>query len=261
MIDILKYATISKIYTKDLKFYNPDDHKGSAAFCERYGITYMPDVSRNKCYEFLGDKFEKRDLSDVPQCSPADLLFSTATLDKFKEAKRADDVLLVTEKDKIKGVVHIVDYNNEFLYFEFYKLVYYFERNLREFLRLKGETNDSFLKWYRESNGQYNRYEPKSEENAKEKEKERKALGVFQTFFLFDLLEFTYNKKHLSFNKDERKAIRKVRNWVAHYPDILLNEKKEERTEGLYDFSRLEEFVKNVEVFFQHYEILEAALK
>lgn len=256
MIDTLKYATISKIYTKDLKFYNPDDTKGSAAFCERYGITYMPDVSRDKCYEFLGDKFEIRDLSDVPQCSPADLLFSTATLDKFKEAKRADDVLLVTEKDKIKGVVHIVDYNNEFLYFEFYKLAYYFERNLREFLRLKEETNDSFLKWYRENNKRSKRYGPEPE-----KEKERKALGVFQTFFLPDLLEFASNKKYLSFNKDERKAIRKVRNWVAHYPDILLNEKKEERTEGLYDFSRLEEFVKNVEIFFQHYEILEAALK
>lgn len=248
MIDTLKYATISKIYTKDLKFYNPDDTKGSAAFCERYGITYMPDVSRDKCYEFLGDKFEIRDLSDVPQCSPADLLFSTATLDKFKEAKRADDVLLVTEKDKIKGVVHIVDYNNEFLYFEFYKLVYYFERNLRKLLTLNKESNDSFLAWGRRG----------ITENQLQ---ECRALGPFQTFYLLELLSFAMEKGHILMNEEERKAIGKVRNWVAHHPDILLNEKKEEQTDRLYDFSRLEKFVKNVEVFFQHYEILEAALK
>lgn len=86
----------------------------------------------------------------------------------------------------------------------------------------------------------------------------------FQTFYLPELLSFAKDKNSFFLEDQDIEAIRYVRNWVAHNNDIIHSEKKdklESPDDQMYDFPRLTKFVKNVEAFFQHYEILEAALK
>jgi hypothetical protein len=42
MIENIKYATISQIYVKDLKFYNEDNKHELISLCSELGIIFIP---------------------------------------------------------------------------------------------------------------------------------------------------------------------------------------------------------------------------
>ena len=117
MIETLKYATISSIYTRNLIFY---DHEKEEEFIEKSktrGITYLPAKNRRDIYKVTGKGFKRQRLTPELQCRPYDRIFTNNMVSKFREGNH-DEVLFVTENKKIKGVVHIVDYNEPFIYKE-----------------------------------------------------------------------------------------------------------------------------------------------
>lgn len=228
MIDKLRYATISQIYVKDLKFFDPNNIDASLRLCKKMGITYLPDINRQKCYELVGEEFIPKDLNQVKQCSPNDLIFSKKTLAKF-DLDTSDNVLFVTESEKIKGVVHIVDYNNDFIFFEFYKVLFAYEKMLRKFLVLKNETNESFLEHISEKKnsefwtGIYTKYTGGTDIEKAKKIKIRSALGPFQSFLLFELISFCNSK---FFKIENQYALTSIRNRIAHFRDIIKRDKE-----------------------------------
>jgi hypothetical protein len=259
MIETLKYATISQICTKDLRFYNPDDVAGSKTYCQRLGITYLPDRNRRQCYELLDDKFVVRQLHEIEQCNPYDLIFSEATLAKFQK-RNTDDVLFVTEDQRIKGVVHIVDYNREFIFTEFYKLIFGFETMLREYLISKGVNNRIILDYYTqkasgESSGKF--WKNRISQIVGNKESfglKQSSMGPLQIFYLSDLLNYYLMMGEI--NEVHKRSIIDIRNRIAHSVDIISQEKNE-GAEHLYDFKGLKKFVSDALNFFENYDNLE----
>ena len=147
MIEDIKYATISKIYVKDLVCFNNTNSKNLKTFCLENGITYLPSLDKKSCFRLNGDKFVNSKLTNDLICNAYDRLFDETTIAKFESGKH-DEVMFVVEDNKIKGVVHLVDYNSAFINFEFYKAIYELETNLRQILIKAGETNDTLLKWF-----------------------------------------------------------------------------------------------------------------
>ena len=273
MIETLKYATISSIYVKDIFFYSINDEKKLIDFHNNYGISYFPSKDRKSIFKYDGEKFVNEELTESFKCKPNDLLFDDSTIKKFEENNH-DEVLFVTDNDVIIGVVHIVDYNNEFIYFEFYKLIFYFENMLREFLELKGESNKSLLNWMKDYGSrkgkdywknQYNRYVPA--DNPKKLatlEEKRKNLKPFQTFLMSDLLQFGISKKYFSDNFKKYVAdIKNIRNRIAHSTDFTgksdTHASKSEET--LYKIDELKKFIKEIKSFFNAYNELEELVK
>lgn len=263
MIETLKYATISQISTKDLRFYDPDDIAGSMDFCTNLGITYLPDRTREHCYELVGSSFVLRQLNEIEQCNPWDRIFSEDTLAKFQK-NNSDNVLFVTEANHIKGVVHIVDYNRAFVFTEFYRLIFGFETMLRKFLLLKGVNNESIRKFYKFKAGEEGaknfwkkRYKEFANNEARLHEKQN-ILGPLQIFYLSDLLNYYVFLDMIA--DGEKKSILNVRNRIAHSVDIISN-RMNEQAEKLYNFKGLQSFVRDSVVFFNHFEKLSENLK
>jgi hypothetical protein len=276
MIELLKYANISLIYTKDLTFYNPADIPGSIKFCKTRGISFLPDENRKFFYELNEDIFLKRHINETRAvCNPTDPIFSKATLKKF-ENNNTDNVLLVTDDSRnIVGVVHIVDYNNDIVYFELYKLIFEYEKMLREYLVIKGFSNKSFKlfidkqqlnkslssddrKYWRKRHKEYFG----STVNEKSTYNERQLiLGPFQTFYLSDLLEFFnyISPQEICIPQYASDSIKSLRNRIAHGHDIISPDiiDTKENSGHLYDFKGLSKFIDHAILFFKSYENLE----
>ena len=262
MLDNIKYATISKIYIKDLIFYDVNNEVELKKMCNDYGITFLPNQDRKSCYKLTSKGFVGQKLSEDLICYPYDRLFDESTLEKF-ESGNHDEVMFVVEENKVKGVVHIVDYNTDFINYEFFKATYQFEKNLRSLLILKGETNDTLIDWMKHSSGKsdhwkrrYNHCMPKKENERNNQIKKRIDCSPFQTFFMSDLLSFIEYKKFLSqeFNSSID-SIKEIRNWVAHNKDLA--HKAELDNNPLYKIDELKLFVKQANQFFKAYEELE----
>ena len=266
MIETLKYSTISRIYVKDLFFFESTPEKDLIRDCKNWGISYVPSTNRKEVYKFQNGSFKKHPLTDDLVCNPYDLLFSDHTLDKF-ESGNHDEVLFVIEEGLIKGVVHIIDYNTEFIYLETFKLLHHFEKNLRAYLTSKGETNDSFLDWLRlESSSNnylkslYGRYCPKDQIKLAECTKRRRESKPFQTFYLSQILDFACSMGHFNFQYEGvGSRINDIRNWVAHSKDITTNNLIDNREKDgvLYSMDDLKEFSGSMNVFFDAFEELE----
>lgn len=272
MIENIKYATISQIYVKDLKFYSEDDKQDLISLCSELGITFIPDKDRSTIYKLTDNNFVKSQLNEDLKCNPYDRIFDLETLNKFEKGNH-DEVLFVIDNNKIRGVVHIVDYNNEFIYFEFYKLIFHFEKNLRDLLKKHNETNDNLIEWMLQKSKSSSsdtsrdfwkkRYEQCFPDNLKKRidlMKKRKECSPFQTFYLNDLLHYSCSKGFISENiKKNIDAINKVRNWVAHNQEII--SKNESKIEiPLYNIDGLKKFVTNANIFFEAYEEIDARL-
>jgi hypothetical protein len=262
MIESVKYATISNIYVKDLIFYDKGKEQRLIEFCEKNGISHLPDADRKTIYKLNQDKFTVVPLTDDLICHPFDRLFDENTISKFENGDH-DEVMFVIEDDVIKGVVHIVDYNNDFLNIEFYKASYNIERMLREYLIAVGETNNSLLNWMQEKastnkfwENRYNQCMPSNNEKREQLIKKRKDLVEFQSFYLNDLLLFAASNKLVSDKfKKNIEAVKQVRNWVAHSKDLAY--RSEEIDKPLYKIKELKNFVANANQFFECYEELE----
>lgn len=262
MIESIKYATISSIYVKNLIFYEEGNEKRLIEFCQKNGISHLPDADRKTIYKLKQDKFVEVPLTADLICHPFDMLFDQNTLNKFENGDH-DEVMFVVEDDIIKGVVHIVDYNNDFLNIEFYKASYNLERMLRDYLMICGETNISVIDWMQDkaTNNKFweNRFYqcmPINTEKRNQLIKKRRDLKEFQTFYLNDLLLFAASKKLVSDRfKKNIESVKQVRNWVAHNKDLAY--RTGELDKPLYHIKELKEFVANANNFFKCYEELE----
>jgi len=265
MMETIKYATISNIYIKDLIFYQEGNELELINFCDTNGISYLPDKDRKSIFKLENNDFIKVPLSSHLTCQPFDRLFDLKTLSKFENGDH-DEVLFVVEDKLIKGVVHLVDYNDDFLNLEFYKASYYFERMLRDFLVKRGENNQTLLKWMsikgKESKYWENRYNqcvPINNSKRQQLEQKRKDLKAFQTFYLNDLLFFAASKALVSNEfKQNIEGVKQVRNWVAHSKD--LTHRSNEVGKPLYKINDLKNFVDYANQFFECYEELEFKL-
>jgi hypothetical protein len=262
MIESIKYATIANIYIKDLVFYNKDKTKELIEFCARNSISHLPDIDRKSIYKLEKDTFCKVPLSQNLICHPMDRLFDCQTINKFEQGDH-DEVMFVIEDDFIKGVVHIVDYNNDFLNIEFYKASYKLERMLRDYLLACDENNDSLIQWMEEKattnsfwDKRYIQCMPINIEKRNELIQKRKDLQEFQTFYLNDLLLFAASKSLVSDKfKKNIEAVKQVRNWVAHSKDLAYRSGGIDKP--LYKIKELKKFVANANQFFDCYEELE----
>ena len=206
----------------------------------------------------MNEEFVLRPLAQVEQCNPFDLIFSLETLKKFQK-RNTNDVLFVTENHKIKGVVHIVDYNREFVFMELYRLIFNFETMLREFLFSTGVNNSTIIEFYRQkSEGEPENSFWKSKHADYTRNKGRKklqeAMGPLQIFYLSDLLNYYLYKGMIS--EVNKQSIIRIRNKIAHSKDIISRRRNEE-AEKLYNFKGLEQFVNDALIFFTCYEFLE----
>ena len=265
MIDSIKYAIISDIYVKDLICYSSENAERLNKFCVDNGISYVPGEDRKSCYRLINDNFRLQQLTKDLVCSPTDRLFDQKTIEKFERGSH-DEVLFVQDNDRIIGVVHIVDYNNEMINIYFYKALYSFERMIRDLLSGQKETNQSLIDWMKEKgeknphwNLRYKQCVPDKQSKYQEEEQKRKDFGPFQTFYLNDLLYFAASKKYVS--KDFRRnlnSIINIRNWVAHNKDLA--HKSSDLRKPLYRIKELKEFVSNANGFIHSYEELEQKL-
>lgn len=270
MTDRLKYATINDIGVKNLYFFEDKEEKERLHFCQENSISYLPSRDRKSLYKLVDNTFIKQTLDDEEHLwvNPYDLIFKKETLDKF-EAVNSNEIRFIIEDDKIKGVVHIVDYNAEFIYIELYKLLYKFENNLRDLLIKKGKTNEDFINWVElksksdeESKGHYTKrfkqLVPTKEDRLIEENRKRKECNPFQTFYLRELLVFSIEQGYISDEDFGESLIGDLRNWVAHSKDFANTEDK--GGEKVYDFKGLTEFVDKIKKFLVSYEILDETL-
>ena len=270
MLETIKYATISRIYIKDLKFYEDLEAHERLIFCKYYNVTFLPSIDKIHCYKLNSNSFQKMIPPKEIRCQPYDLLFNEETLSKFDNGNH-DDVLFVMEDEKIKGVVHIVDFNSEFLYFEFYKLIHKMEKNLRELFIKNNESNGAFIEWMRskyfEANGRkkdfwstrLHEFSPEDPIKASSAAKKIGDCSQFQAFYFSDLLLFGTDKNHLPATiKKEIDSINYIRNWVAHNKDVVTDRNEEE---PLYNIEGLKKFIRNAMKFFDAFELIENQLK
>lgn len=266
MIDHLKYATISQIYVRDMKFFEDfTSQEERIAFCRELGITFLPARDRVNAYQLTLEGFTKVQPTPDLCCNPYDRIFEDETLKKFKEGSH-DEVLFVMEKDLIDGVVHITDYNSEYFFFEFYKLIHRFERGLRDVLVERGEGNDTFLDWVRQrADGDLDkdhwvmRKRKLSPENDRARaaiEKKRRDCRPFQTFYFGELVDFAESKGHLSTSNGSRwSKLNGLRNLICHSSDLATKTATADEF-PLYSIESLERFVSSAQVFFEAYEEL-----
>ena len=259
MLEPIKYTTVSQICIRDLIFYSAEKHEEVLQFCADNAITFVPSSDRISCYKLVNGEFVLfRDIPDELICFPTDFIFTDGMIEKFRNGNH-DEVLFVMEDDLIKGVVHIVDYNNDNLYVEIFRMLLKFENNLRQLLIKSGYTNNDFMKWMGEK-AKYNKYYEVSydkmmQQHAVEK---RENSNPFQTFLLRDLVMFATIKKLFDRNEINLDKITILRNWIAHSKDVISINPNSDHP--VYNIEGLKVFISSVRAFFRSYDYLEMKL-
>lgn len=260
MLEAIKYTTIRDICITDFIVYDKEKTEALAEFCMRHGISFIPDRNRKSYWRLDGNKFTHiQELSPHVIIGPEELIFDETTINKFKN-RNYDEVMFVVEDRLIKGVVHIVDYNNDNLYVELYRMLLSFENNLRNLLIQKKHSNEDFLNWLKkegEKNYYYkNMYEQEVDDRAVQR---RKNANPFQTFYLKDLMNFAQAEKLLNLSHSELNDITELRNWVAHSKDVTTV--KPDSDHPVYNITGLVKFIELSTSFFKSYESLELVLE
>lgn len=258
MLDRLKYFMIRDICMTDLTFYDKDDEERQIDFCTKNNITYLPARDRKSCYQLVDGKFEHVEaVPENAQCTPEDLIFKDETIGKFEADGNHDEVLFVMEDDYIKGIVHIVDYNNPQLYVELYRMLLAFENNLRKVLKRKRYVNDDLIIWLSERSkdqtlgqGERNYYtKAYNRHTSSQEERRRHQTNPFQTFYLKELLQFMFSEQLVIGTIREVEDISDVRNWVAHSRDVTAIHPDSEHP--VYNIQGLKRFINQVRLFFK----------
>lgn len=256
MLEAVKYMMIRDICVRDLYFYEEEKTEDLVQFCKEKSISYIPAKDRKSCWRLSGTKFVH--IPKLPKsliCQPQDPIFSGTTLEKF-EKDNHDEVMFVVEDNLIKGIVHIVDYNNTDLFVELYRMLLKFENNVRDLLLKHHLKNADFIDWIKQKgkkNYFYNDlYKKSQQENEIEK---RKNANTFQTFYLKDLLLFARSKEYIRFSNVELDDISEVRNWVAHSKDATAIKINSKHT--VYNIEGLKNFINMTKSFFKIFDELE----
>lgn len=266
MINKLKYALISDIGIFNPTFYDENNEAELKDFCASWGIDYLPGKDRKTIYKLVDGQFQKHEPHPQLIVKPYYRIFDSRTIDGF-EAYKPNEIRFIVEEGLIKGVVHIIDYNNEFIQVELYRSMYRFERYLRRFLLKKGKRNRDFIDWvYHRSktsnsendrhfwNRRYDALMPSNKDKQTEIILKRRELNPFQTFYLKELMIFAVDnnlldKKHISIEK-----INDLRNLIAHSNNPTPFEKRD--GVAVFNFDNLKEYVDKVQAFFEAFDYL-----
>lgn len=260
----LKNAKIEDIAVTDLIFYSRDEHQKLASFCFRNSISYLPSIDRKSIFVLTESGFVPKALHFDLCLHPHELLFDHTTASKFEKVDQNEIRFVVTD-GLITGVVHIVDYNNEFVAVELYRSFFRFENSLRNLLIRKGFTNDDFIKWVRRNrdcevndppnNGSFwrDKYEmlmPADPHYLSRAEKNRRMVYPFQTFYFSDILEFAFENHLLDKEIFQPRVLKSLRNFMAHNRHFVSVTESDEG-QLIYDFKHLKQFISNIHVFFR----------
>lgn len=270
MSDRLRKATINDIAVKELFCYDEENKKDLYDFCFRNSISYLPSLDRTKLYRLASSNFVEQPLDTALCFGPHELLFADSTLEQFRQVD-SSEIRFVIENGLIIGVVHIVDYNNEFVAVELYRALFKYENNLRHLLMKSGFGNKDFINWafnqwsdekYNDNTGK-TYWQDKCEKllpadaNKRSKiEGERNSASPFQTFFFSDLLKFSIDKKILPTQETDYRNLNQLRNYVAHTRHLTSYTENEEG-QFIYDFQNLKKFVYKINEFLDSYKFLE----
>lgn len=269
-INKLKYATVSDIGVYNLICYEENKKKELIKFCEQNGISFIPSANKKSIFELQNGKFINKEIDETYKVNPYDRIFESDTLAKFE--KNSNEVRFIMENNRIKGVIHIVDYNNEFLQVELYRAIFRFECNLRTLLVNSGKTNEDFIGWVEEiiknkTKKKDNEFwvkrleviRPKDEIKRKQAENKMKEASPFQTFYLSELMGFS---KSLGIMKNEKiniDQIMKLRNHNAHGHHATTNNVNSEG-EIIYNYKGLKDYIDWMKNFTEAYDYLEEEL-
>ncbi len=272
MINKLKYATILDIGVTNLFFFDSENEKKCSEFCRNNLISYLPAKDKKSVYKFDNPGFTNLNLEIEFCINPFDRIFDNSTLKKFEKVNH-NEIRFITDKSKIKGVVHIIDYNNENIQVEFYRAFYRFENNIRNLLIISGYKNEDFIKWAKtkselEENGEdnifwINRYKslmPIDKKNQDQEKEKRSSSNPFQTFYMRELLLFCLDQNLINQRFIKFDSVCSLRNSIAHNKDFT---SKINESEGslVYDFKNLKAFIAKANDFFDSYEYLEEKVK
>lgn len=272
MINKLKYATISDIGVNDLIFYDPLKESECLEFCRENSISYLPSKDKRFVYKADPTGFVKVRLENNLTLNPYDRIFDHTTVKKFEKVDH-NEIRFITEKSKIKGVVHIVDYNNENLQIDFCRAFYRFENNIRTLLKQSNYKNEDFIEWVKKQSeenlndhdrkfwqSRYRSLMPEDEKALRQEQDKRSATNQFQTFYLKELLLFSIAVGILESNGVKSDSIGSLRNNIAHNKDFTHTIENEEG-EFVYNFKDLKSFVAKANDFFDAYEYVEDRIK
>ncbi|MBB1139292.1 MULTISPECIES: hypothetical protein [Myroides] len=271
MINKLKYATIADIGIYDLLFYEEAQETKLIDFCTQNGITFLPSRNRKQVYKLLGSKFELQDLSPKLCIKPYERIFDEETLTKFSFLDH-NEIHFIVENDLIKGVVHIIDYNSEFIQVELYRALFKFEVHLRTLLVENNFTNDDFINWVRfksETDKDKNSKEhwqkrldiiaPNDQTELEKVINKRKEFKPFQTFYLLELMRFASDKKVIDKRIVDINKIATLRNQIAHSNDLTTFSK--EKGQMVYNYKNLNRYVRQINAFFKAYEYFQLRIE
>lgn len=266
MINKLKYATIADIGVFDLIFYDEKKVKELSLFCTINGISYLPSKNRKTIYKLEGGCFKEKALTPELCIKPYELIFSKETLEKFMFFNY-NEVHFIVEDDLIKGVVHIIDYNSEFIQVELYRALFKFEVNLRELLVKENYTNEDFISWVKDKSEiskdknsrkhwekRYEEINPSDTIKLDKVLAKRKEFKPFQTFYLLELLRFASDKKVIDKSKVDIDKISSLRNQVAHSNNLTTYSKEDGQL--IYNYKFLAKYVDQINAFFKAQEYL-----
>lgn len=266
MINKLKYATIADIGVYDLIFYDSNREEELIQFCNLNGISFLPSKDRKSIYKLEDNRFNRQNLSSNLSIRPYELIFSKDTINKFSYHNH-NEIHFIVEDDLIKGVVHIIDYNSEYIQVELYRSLYKFEVNLRELLVKEGLTNDDFVDWVKNKadttkdnnsrNHWLKRYDDLHPSDPNKLEKiilKRREFKPFQTFYLLELLRFASDKLIIDKTKIDIDKICSLRNQVAHSNNFTTYTIEDGQL--IYNYNNLIKYVEQINAFFKAYEYL-----
>jgi len=262
----LKYATIADIGIYDIFFYDIKKEAELVTFCKQEGISFLPSKNRKQLYKLVEDRFILHELSPELCIKPYERIFEQDTLKKFK-ALNHNEIHFIVEDDLIKGVVHIIDYNSEFIQVELYRVLFKFEVQLRELLVRKNFTNEDFIEWVtnkveseKDNNSRkfwlsrLDQLLPKDPKKMKDVIIKRKEFKPFQTFYLSELLRFAFDKKVIDRSKIDLDKITSLRNQVAHSNNLTTYTNEEGQL--IYNYDNLSIYVERINAFFRAYDYL-----
>ena len=254
MINSLKYAIIANIANFDPVYYDVHNEDKLIAYCTKNGFTHLPSKDKKTIYKLENNRFVKKQLEDVYQVNASDFIFDTSTIKKFEEPNY-NEIRFIVEKDKIKGIVHIVDYNNVYISIELFKALLQFESNLRQLLIDHDLDNEDFISWVREKANKTNEYFWENKLNQLEyRRNQMKYANLFQTFSFRDLLNFANNTNILRLSEAEIDDVSDVRNSLAHNRDVTSH--INDNGAIVYDFVGLKIFTEKMRSFFNTYEVV-----
>lgn len=259
MIKKLKYAIIADIGNFNPVYYEADKQAELKAYCNKNGFTYLPSKSKKSVYKLDNNQFVRKGIDEVAKVNAYDLIFDQKTIQKFEEPNH-NEIRFIVENNEIKGVVHIVDYNNQYISVELYKALFKFESNLRQLLINNDLSNEDFIDWVRSEASQSDSdYWHRKLSTLEYRREQMSFANLFQTFNFRDLLNFAKNKNLISLSDKEIDNVSDIRNSVAHNKDVTSH--TDENGSIVYDFEGLDIFLEQMNSFFQSYEQLAEKVK